>query len=91
MDSVRCKVNNNTHENQNNGQTDQRNRRGFPRRFEIQDRIDQTGASRQDGQVRSGRYRVTRSSHRTIESITSIDRPQAATKTNHVAHIGVCR
>ena len=36
-------------------------------------------------------YRVTRSSQRTIDSMTSIDNPQAATKTNHVAHIGVCR
>ena len=36
-------------------------------------------------------YRVTRSSQRTIDSMTSIDSPQAATKTNHVAHIGVCR
>ena len=35
-------------------------------------------------------YFVTRSSQRTIESMTSIDMPQAATKTHHVAHIGVC-
>ena len=46
---------------------------------------------------RSGRmenrpdYLVTRSSQRTIESMTSIDRPQAATNTAHVAHIGVWR
>lgn len=37
------------------------------------------------------RYFVTRSSQRTIDSMTSIDRPQAPTKTAHVAHIGVWR
>ncbi len=40
---------------------------------------------------RKGRFRyfVTRSSQRTIESMTSIERPQAATKTVQVVHIGV--
>lgn len=51
-------------------------------------RLGKTGAA-----VRNKRsdYLVTRSSQRTIESMTSIDSPQAATNTAHVAHIGVWR
>lgn len=36
-----------------------------------------------------GGYLVTRSSHLTIESMTSIEAPQAATNTPQVSHIGV--
>lgn len=36
-------------------------------------------------------YFVTRSSQRTIDSMTSIDSPHAATNTAHVAHMGVWR
>ena len=47
-----------------------------------------TKAGRERSAPMSGYYLVTLSSHLTIESMTSIDRPHAATNTNHVAHIG---
>gem|GEM_PF-2174313 len=52
---------------------------------------DRRGFSRRSVQETKNpfRYFVTRSSHLTIASMTSIDSPQATTNTVHVVHIGV--